>query len=717
MSGTVGAKSAQDKSSSGAAKRSAVPPRSKNGSGPAGVLALQRAAGNQAVGELLADPGGSSGARFTGIQIHSGPDAAARAHALGAAAFAMGREVYLGAGIDPATELGQRVLTHELTHVVQQERGRAGMPVSSTATLEGEARGISGIGAQGDSTATGAASPGAAQMLTEEELLREWRSLHPRKKIASLPGAPGQIPVVDEEADRAERQAFKDWREERLKKEGEEAAAKVRPWNETDEARKRENEAEEANPEGFTDINGQPSQGPITLVPSEVFHPVVSASGQIPRRPHRRNPAAEGKAAWEARTPLHKKAEAAKPPPLSSFVSEHDRAVLEAAQMTDILPGGRLGRHTAEFITGEDVLERKLSRRELTRDISKDILLDVLPLLIPEGGLIGGAGGETPILERGLEESAPFVEGEAGGLGRVTETVTDLPPAQDMGEVLQGNQTPGAFPEEAPLVPPEAKAEIPHPDVEPGPPLEQPLETQKLRAQELHPELEGGPKDPNLSGAADEQVPGLEPSPQAAPPKPKKQFTAKEQIEREQRSMTRLQKKGIEPTRNRPVGKPNTSDVFPHEQTHGLFKRGAVPEKVAAKFRATIKPDMPDPAFPTEKIGADFEIDHIVAEDRARREIKDLALLDRENQLKVLNREDNFQALSKSANASKGNKSFQEWTRNEELGLDVDKTWRQGRIQKENELLEDMKKQVEKLLKEQMSKKLPRSVGERAVEL
>ena len=168
MSGPVGAKS-QDKSSSGAAKRSAVPPRSKNGGGPAEVLALQREAGNQAVGELLADLGSSFGTRLTGIQIHSGPDAAARAHAQGAAAFATGRDVYLGSGIDPATELGQRVLTHELTHVVQQERGRAGMPLSSTATLEGEAGAVSGIGAEGAASyGAGAAAPGAVQKLSKK---------------------------------------------------------------------------------------------------------------------------------------------------------------------------------------------------------------------------------------------------------------------------------------------------------------------------------------------------------------------------------------------------------------------------------------------------------------------------------------------------------------------------------------------------------------------
>jgi uncharacterized protein DUF4157 len=248
-------------------------------------------------------------------------------------------------------------------------------------------------------------------------------------------------------------------------------------------------------------------------------------------------------------------------------------------------------------------------------------------------------------------------------------------------------------------------------------PVESPLETQKRQARELHPELEEGLKEPSISNTPGGEIPGLEPSPRFEPKRPVKEFTPKQQAARERRSMARLEEEGFEPTRNRPTGKPQTSDVFPHEQTHGLFKRGAVPEKVAAKFKATIKPDMPDPAFPKRKMGPDFEIDHIVAEDRARREIKDLALLDRKNQLKVLNREDNLQALSKSANASKGNKSFLEWKRNEELGLDVDENWRNAMIKKENELIEDMKKQVEELLKEQMSKKLPPSVGERAVEL
>ncbi len=55
------------------------------------------------------------------VRIHSGGEASAAARALGARAFTVGNDVFFGAGeYRPESRPGQRLLAHELTHVVQQ---------------------------------------------------------------------------------------------------------------------------------------------------------------------------------------------------------------------------------------------------------------------------------------------------------------------------------------------------------------------------------------------------------------------------------------------------------------------------------------------------------------------------------------------------------------------------------------------------------------------
>jgi hypothetical protein len=58
---------------------------------------------------------------FRDVRIHSGADAASAAHAMNAKAFTYGRNIVFGEGqYDPGNGIGQRLLAHELTHVVQQ---------------------------------------------------------------------------------------------------------------------------------------------------------------------------------------------------------------------------------------------------------------------------------------------------------------------------------------------------------------------------------------------------------------------------------------------------------------------------------------------------------------------------------------------------------------------------------------------------------------------
>ncbi|MCK4787487.1 MAG: DUF4157 domain-containing protein [Desulfobacteraceae bacterium] len=63
----------------------------------------------------------SSGYGFSQVRVHTGKRAAESAQALNARSFTIGRDVVFGAGqYAPKTNEGQRLIAHELTHVLQQ---------------------------------------------------------------------------------------------------------------------------------------------------------------------------------------------------------------------------------------------------------------------------------------------------------------------------------------------------------------------------------------------------------------------------------------------------------------------------------------------------------------------------------------------------------------------------------------------------------------------
>jgi hypothetical protein len=65
---------------------------------------------------------------FADVRVHVGPEAAS----IGALAFTSGPNLYFAPGqYDPATPHGQKLLAHELTHVVQQRAGRVRNPFGS----------------------------------------------------------------------------------------------------------------------------------------------------------------------------------------------------------------------------------------------------------------------------------------------------------------------------------------------------------------------------------------------------------------------------------------------------------------------------------------------------------------------------------------------------------------------------------------------------------
>ncbi|NBE84945.1 eCIS core domain-containing protein [Micromonospora rubida] len=122
--------------------------------GASGLLGLQRAVGNQAVGELLepdrspvhsvVNSGGGAPlapdvradmeARFGGqdfgdVRVHADGAAHESAKSVNAQAYTVGSNiVFQRDSYDPASSAGQHMLAHELTHVVQQRSG----PVDGT---------------------------------------------------------------------------------------------------------------------------------------------------------------------------------------------------------------------------------------------------------------------------------------------------------------------------------------------------------------------------------------------------------------------------------------------------------------------------------------------------------------------------------------------------------------------------------------------------------
>jgi hypothetical protein len=82
------------------------------------------------------------GADFSAVRVHIGPEPGR----VGALAFAMGTDMYFAPGqYQPDSPQGQRLLVHELTHVLQQREGRvrgpagAGIAVVHDSLLEAEA--------------------------------------------------------------------------------------------------------------------------------------------------------------------------------------------------------------------------------------------------------------------------------------------------------------------------------------------------------------------------------------------------------------------------------------------------------------------------------------------------------------------------------------------------------------------------------------------------
>ena len=144
------------------------------------VLALQRHAGNHAVGRLIAARGSARplpplfrremearlGTDLQSVRIHDDAEANRQAASLGAQAVTVGDDIVFGEGrFVPDTMAGRQLIGHELAHVVQQRRGGAMTPrIDGRGPLEAEAGRVAGALATGGGpvSVSGASAVGPA---------------------------------------------------------------------------------------------------------------------------------------------------------------------------------------------------------------------------------------------------------------------------------------------------------------------------------------------------------------------------------------------------------------------------------------------------------------------------------------------------------------------------------------------------------------------------
>jgi Domain of unknown function (DUF4157) len=118
------------------------------GSEPFALRALQAAAGNHAVSQMLgtgsplqaelrAEMETRFGADFRSVRVHDGSQARSSAATLEANAYTRGNDIVFNSGqFAPWSSGGKQLLAHELAHVVQQRRGGAAPALDASASHE-----------------------------------------------------------------------------------------------------------------------------------------------------------------------------------------------------------------------------------------------------------------------------------------------------------------------------------------------------------------------------------------------------------------------------------------------------------------------------------------------------------------------------------------------------------------------------------------------------
>jgi hypothetical protein len=93
------------------------------GNGPVGRASIPEGGGSPLAAGIRSRMEPKLGADLSSVRVHTGGDSAQAASGLGARAFTVGSDVHFNSGeFSPGTREGDKLLAHELTHVVQGQR-------------------------------------------------------------------------------------------------------------------------------------------------------------------------------------------------------------------------------------------------------------------------------------------------------------------------------------------------------------------------------------------------------------------------------------------------------------------------------------------------------------------------------------------------------------------------------------------------------------------
>mgnify|MGYP000860331921 CR=1 FL=1 len=92
-----------------------------------GRINAARGGGQALDAGMQARMGEATGHDFSGVRVHTGPEADTLNQSLSAKAFTTGQDIFFREGAyDPGSTGGQELIAHELTHVAQQSAGLVG---------------------------------------------------------------------------------------------------------------------------------------------------------------------------------------------------------------------------------------------------------------------------------------------------------------------------------------------------------------------------------------------------------------------------------------------------------------------------------------------------------------------------------------------------------------------------------------------------------------
>lgn len=142
-----------------------------------------RGSGQSLDGNVQREMGTKMGADFSGVNVHTSPQADNLNQRLGARAFTTGQDIFFRQGeYSPGSEGGKELLAHELTHVVQQRQGADQEPAAKMVVNPPDDI----YERQADQVAKQVTGPATVQTQPEEEELVQGKRLQRQEEEEEL---------------------------------------------------------------------------------------------------------------------------------------------------------------------------------------------------------------------------------------------------------------------------------------------------------------------------------------------------------------------------------------------------------------------------------------------------------------------------------------------------------------------------------------------------